>query len=73
MIFFSEFNKQKNLLTSKQTLIKALLIISDGSYNKVRYLLYLILTQDLFYNNSDIPKEFSAELCEPLKLKKTCS
>jgi hypothetical protein len=73
MLIFAEINKQKNLLTSKQTLIMALLGFSDSSYKKVRYLPYLILTQDLFYISLDIPKEFSAELCKPLKLMKTCS
>jgi hypothetical protein len=70
MLIFAEINKQENLLTSKQTLIMALLGFSDSSYKKVPY---LILTQDLFYISLDIPKEFSAELCKPLKLIKTCS
>ncbi len=65
MLIFAEINKQENLLTSKQTLIMALLGFSDSSYKKVPY---LILTQDLFYISLDIPKEFSAELCKPLKL-----
>jgi hypothetical protein len=46
MLIFAEINKQENLLTSKQTLIMALLGFSDSSYKKVPY---LILTQDLFY------------------------
>jgi len=64
-LIFAEFNEKK-IFTGEHSLMIARLRIADGSYS-------ISYKHRKIYFTLDMPNKISAELCEPLKLKKTCS